>query len=178
MVSTRFDKPLCRGNHIYFVDPPFIAKKEDPGRLTITCSISPHVFHNAFCDLGASINIMSKVTYDKTLGGPLSTVHFWLQMADQTLQNPEGLAMDILVKIRDTYIPTDFVVLDMGHNEEVPLLLGRPFLNTTNAVLHVGSGHVSFLSQGQTMRCPFNGFKMHKHVKTKRPKKQPRKGIK
>ena len=25
MVSTRFDKPLCRENHIYFVDPPFIA---------------------------------------------------------------------------------------------------------------------------------------------------------
>ena len=67
---------------------------------------------------------MSKVTYDKTLGGPLSTVYFLLQMVDQTLQNPEGLAMDILVKIRDTYIPTDFVVLDMGHNEEVPLLLG------------------------------------------------------
>ena len=99
MVSTRFDKPLCRENHIYFVDPPFIAKKEDPGRPTITCSIGPHVFHNAFYDLGASINIMSKVTYDKILGGPLSTAHFRLQMADQTLQNPNRLAMGILVKI-------------------------------------------------------------------------------
>ena len=86
--------------------------------------------------------------------------------------------MDILVKIWDMYIPTDFVVLDMGHNEEVPLLLGRSFLDTTNAVLHVGSGHVRFHMQGQTMRCPFNGFKMHKHIKTNRPKKQPRKGIK
>ena len=76
MVSTRSDKPLCWENHIYLVDPPFIAKKEDPGRPTITCSIGPHVFHNAFYDLGASINIMSKVTYDKTLGGPLSTAHF------------------------------------------------------------------------------------------------------
>jgi len=60
MVSTRFDKPLCRENHICFVDPPFIAKKEDPGHLTITCLIGRHVFHNAFCDLGASINIMYK----------------------------------------------------------------------------------------------------------------------
>ena len=41
MVSTRFDKPLCQENHIYFVDPPFIAKKEDPSHLTITCSIGP-----------------------------------------------------------------------------------------------------------------------------------------
>ena len=84
MVSTRFGKPLCRESHDYFVDPPFVTKKEDPGRLTITCSIGPHVFHNALCDLGASINVMSKVIYDKILGGPLSSAHFRLQMADQS----------------------------------------------------------------------------------------------
>ena len=76
MVSMRFGKPLCRDNHDYFVDPPFITKKEDPGRPMITCSIDPHVLHNAFCELGASINVMSKVIYDKILGGPLSTAHF------------------------------------------------------------------------------------------------------
>ena len=26
MVSTRFDKPLCRESHDYFVDPPFVKK--------------------------------------------------------------------------------------------------------------------------------------------------------
>ena len=78
MVSTRFGKPLCRENHDYLKDLPFIAKKEDTGRPTITCSIGPHVFHNAFCDLGASINVISKVIYDKILGGPLSTAHFRL----------------------------------------------------------------------------------------------------
>jgi hypothetical protein len=30
----------------------------------------------------------------------------------------------------------DFVILDMGCNKKNSLLLGRPFLNTTNAVLH------------------------------------------
>jgi len=124
-------------NYHYLRDPPFIAKKEDPGHPTITCSIGPKVFDNAFCDLGASINIMSKVIYDKILGGPLSTAHFRLQMANQSTWNPEGLAKDILIKIQNSYIPMDFVVLDMGHNEEVPLLLGRPFLNTTNVVIHM-----------------------------------------
>jgi hypothetical protein len=163
-------------NHL--IDPPFITKKEDPGRLTITCSIGSHVFHNGFYDLGASINIMFKVTYDKILGGPLSAAHFQLQMVDQSLQTPEEVAKNILVKIRDTYIPMDFVVLDMGHNKKVPLLLGRPFLNTTNIVLHVWSGHVSFHIQGQTMRYPFNGFNMHKYTKNKQPKIQPQKNIK
>jgi hypothetical protein len=31
MVSTRFGKPLCQESHGYLIDPPFIAKKEDPG---------------------------------------------------------------------------------------------------------------------------------------------------
>ena len=68
MVSMRFSKPLCWESHNYFIDPPFVTKKEDPGRPTITCSIGPHVFYNAFCDLGASINVMSKVIYDKIFG--------------------------------------------------------------------------------------------------------------
>jgi hypothetical protein len=57
---------------------------------------------------------MSKVIYDKILGGPLSTANFQLQMVDQSSWKPEGLAKDILVRIRDTYIPMNFVVQDMG----------------------------------------------------------------
>jgi hypothetical protein len=72
----------------------------------------------------------------------------------------------------------DFVILDMDHNKKDPLLLGRPFLNTTNTVLYVGSGHVSFHIQGQTMKCPFNGFNIHKYTKNKQPKVQPQKNVK
>jgi hypothetical protein len=121
-------KPLCQEMHDHLIDPPFITKNEDPNRLTITCSIGPHVFHNVFYDLRASINIMSRVIYDKILGGPLFATHFQLQMADQSPRNLEGVANDILVKIQDTYIPTDFVILDMDHNKKDPLLLGTPFL--------------------------------------------------
>jgi len=167
MVSTRSGKPLCRKNS----KSQLIIKKEDPGRPTITCSIGPHVFEDAFCDLGSSINIMSKVTYDEILGGPLSPVHFELQMADLSLKKPEGIAEKVMVKIREASIPTDFIILDMGRQERAPPILGRPFLNTTNAVLHVGFGHVSFHVQGQTMRCPFNGFNKHKKAKYKQPKK-------
>jgi hypothetical protein len=91
------------------------------------------------------MNIMSKVIFDEILGGPLSTAHFQLQMTGQSLQKLEGVAKVILVKIQDAYIPMDFVVLDMGHNKRVPPILGRPFLNTTNVVLYMGSGHVSFI---------------------------------
>ena len=39
-------------------------KKGDPGSSVITCSIGPHTFENAICDLGSSVNIMSKETYE------------------------------------------------------------------------------------------------------------------
>jgi hypothetical protein len=85
IVSMRFGKPLCWESQDQLTESPSITKKEYPGRPTITCSIGPHVIHNAFCDFGASMNIMSKVTYDEILGGSLSTTNFQLQMVDQSL---------------------------------------------------------------------------------------------
>jgi hypothetical protein len=77
MVSTRFGKPQHRKSHENLVDPPFVAKKEDRDARQSRL-VGPHVFHNAICNLGASINVMSKIIYDKILGGPLSTANFRL----------------------------------------------------------------------------------------------------
>ena len=86
-------------------------------------------------------------TINKYLFGdePLFPTYMQLQMVDQSIQYPEGIAKDIMVRIKDHYVPVDFIVLDMGEEEEdVPIILGRPFLNTTNAIIYVGSGQVHF----------------------------------
>jgi hypothetical protein len=50
-----------------------------------------------------------------------------------------------MVKIRDYYIPTNFMVLDMGEEEnDTPIIFGRPFLNTTNAIIYIRSGEIHF----------------------------------
>jgi hypothetical protein len=50
-----------------------------------------------------------------------------------------------MVRILDHYAPADFMVLDMGEEEEdVPIILGRPFLNTTNVIIYIRSGQVHF----------------------------------
>ena len=62
-------------------------------------------------------------------------------MADQSIRFPEGIAKDIMVIIHDHYAPTDFMVLDMGKDEDdTPIILRRPFLNTTNAIIYVAYG--------------------------------------
>jgi hypothetical protein len=98
-------------------------------------------------------------------------------MVDQSSRRLVGIAKDILVRIQDQYVPTDIAILDIGHSKKVPLLLGRPFLNTTHTELHVGTWHARFYIQGKTLSLPFNGFNMYKHDKNGQPKKQRNKNF-
>jgi hypothetical protein len=94
-----------------------------------------------------------------------------MQIVDQSSQKAVGIAKDILVRVQDQYVPTDFAILDMGQNREVPLLLGRLFLNTTHAELHVGTWFARFYIQGRILTCPFTGYNMYKQDKRNQPKK-------
>jgi hypothetical protein len=44
-----------------------------------------------------------------------------------------------MVKIQDHYTPADFMVLDMEEEDDSPIIVGRSFLNTTNAIIYVES---------------------------------------
>ncbi|GKF66541.1 reverse transcriptase domain-containing protein, partial [Tanacetum coccineum] len=43
----------------------------------------------------------------------------------------------MLVEVGKFTFPTDFVILEMEEDSKVPLILGRPFLHTANAVIRV-----------------------------------------
>jgi hypothetical protein len=69
------------------------------------------------------------------------------------------------VKIQDDYVPVDFNILDMGANEEVPLILGRSFLCTTNAVIYVGSGQIQFRFPDWKVKCALMVMKLTSRLK-------------
>jgi hypothetical protein len=48
-----------------------------------------------------------------------------------------GIAKDILVRIRNSFMFVDFVILEMDVCHQIPLILGRPFLSTTGATIDV-----------------------------------------
>ena len=130
-------------------------KKEDPGCPTITCSIGTQHFGHALCDLGASTSIMPKVAFDKLNLMHLTPTLMHLQLADSSVRYPEGIAEDVPIRVRDYFIPVDFVVLDMEISKETPLILGRPFLSTTGAHIDVGAGEIRFNINGKEERFPF-----------------------
>ena len=70
-------------------------------------------------------------------------------LADQSIRYPAGIAEDILVKIWNFLIPVDFMVLDMEINSKTPLILGRPFLSTTEANIDVGAGQAISTSMAE-----------------------------
>ena len=96
-------------------------------------------------------------------------------MADQSIRFLEGIAKDIMVRIHYHYVPVDFMVLDMGEEEEdIPIILGRPFLNTINAIIYVGSGQVHFQFSGEKIRCYFNSYTTYEQPKKTRSKRRHR----
>jgi hypothetical protein len=50
-----------------------------------------------------------------------------------------GIAEDIQVRIRNPFVPVDFVVLEIDVCCQIPLILGRPFLSTTGATIDVAA---------------------------------------
>jgi hypothetical protein len=57
----------------------------------------------------------------------------------------DRLAKDVPIQIDDHFIPTDFLVIDMREDDyDPPIILGRPFLNTTKAIIYIGTGQVHF----------------------------------
>ncbi|XP_010535214.1 PREDICTED: uncharacterized protein LOC104810563 [Tarenaya hassleriana] len=66
-----------------------------------------------------------------------------LQLADRSIKYPTGIVEDVPLKIGGFYVPVDFVVLDMDEDSKVPIILGRPFLSTADAIVHVRAGRLT-----------------------------------
>ena len=64
-------------------------------------------------------------------------------MADRSIAQPEGVLEDVLVKVGKFIFPVDFVVMKMEEDNQVPLLLGRPFLATGDVLIDLQKGELT-----------------------------------
>ena len=119
-------------------------KYKDPGCPTITCQIGTHEFGQALLDLGASVNLMPYSVYLLLGLGEIKPTSIVLQLADRSVRRPRGIVEDVLIQIDKFYYPVDFLVLDtqsvVDMESKIPLILGRPFLATANALINCRNG--------------------------------------
>ncbi|KAK1680100.1 hypothetical protein QYE76_040948 [Lolium multiflorum] len=83
----------------------------------------------------------------KKLGDPdkLIPTDISLQMADKSTAIPVGVCENVPVQVtQHCLIITDFVVLEMPEDDNMSIILGRPFLNIAGAVIDCNKGKVTF----------------------------------
>ncbi|GJS41842.1 reverse transcriptase domain-containing protein [Tanacetum coccineum] len=108
-----------------------------PGSFLIPCNFNKAFSCNALADLGASINLMPYSLYAKLSLETLKPTKMSVRLADRSFQYPVGIAENMLVEVGKFTFPADFVILEMEEDSKVPIILGRPFLHTADAVIRV-----------------------------------------
>jgi hypothetical protein len=84
-------------------------------------------------DHEAIVRVMPKVIYDQLNHDSLVPTSLHLQLADQSIRLPVGTVDDILVRIKNSFMPIDFVVFKNG----LPRMSG--ILSTTGATIDVAA---------------------------------------
>ena len=122
------------------IDCKTLVKYKDPGCPTISVNIGGTCVEKALLDLGASVNLLPFSMYQQLGLGELKPTTITLSLVDRSIKIPKGTVEDVLIHVEKFYYPVDIVVLDtepvaVGANH-VPIILGRPFLATSNAIIN------------------------------------------
>ncbi|GKB56538.1 reverse transcriptase domain-containing protein [Tanacetum coccineum] len=110
-------------------------KLRDLRSFHIPCNLNKDFSCDALANLGASINLMPYSPYAKLSLETLKPTKISVRLADRSFQYPIGIAKNMLVKVGKLTFLIDFVILKMEEDSKVPLILGRPFLHTADAVI-------------------------------------------
>ena len=132
-----------------------LLKYKDPGSPTISVNNGGTCIDKALLDLGASVNLLPYTTYKQLGLGELKPTNITLSLADRSVKIPKGIVEDVLVKVDNFFYPVDFVVLDTEpmaeSTHQVPIILGRPFLATTNAIINCRNGIIQLTFGNMTL---------------------------
>ena len=78
----------------------------------------------------------------------LTPTEISFQMAGKSTAIPIGIREDVPVVVANVTILTDFVILEMPEDDNMSIILGRPFLNIAGAVIDCNKSKVTFHING------------------------------
>ncbi|RYR09477.1 hypothetical protein Ahy_B05g077822 [Arachis hypogaea] len=139
------------------IQPEMPTKRKDPGSFHISCAIGETMFDKGFCDLEASINLMPLSLMKKLQINELMPTDVVIRLADKTQKQAVGVVENVLVKVGNYFLPTDFVIVEMEESHLHPIILGRPFLATARALIDVERGELILRIHDEQLA--FNVFK-------------------
>ncbi|XP_013632947.1 PREDICTED: uncharacterized protein LOC106338536 [Brassica oleracea var. oleracea] len=129
-----------------------IEKQGDPGKFVLSIQIGKTVFSCSLVDLGSSVNLMP-YSVARRLGYTLfKPTRMSLVFVDRSVKSPVGILEVLQVKVGNTSVPADFVVLELEEESKDPLILGRPFLCTVRAIIDVRQGKIDLYLGDRVMQ--------------------------
>ncbi|CAM8886851.1 unnamed protein product [Rhodiola kirilowii] len=126
---------------------------KDPGAFTVTCSFGKIKVHHCLIDPGAAVNVLPYPLYCSLGLGPLQPPRISLEMGDKSCVQPVGVLESLLLRVGKIVVPTDFYVIpikEFSKDDPPTIILGRPFLYTTDAKINMGKGSLSLAFSGKT----------------------------
>ncbi|KAF5447327.1 hypothetical protein F2P56_032886 [Juglans regia] len=131
------------------------SKFKDPNCPVIACNIGNQEFGQAFLDLGANVNLMLYSIYLQLGLGEIKTTYIVFQLADHSIKKSRGIVNDVLIQIDKFYYLVDFLIFDtssvVDSNSKTPLILGRSFLATVNALINCRNGLMKLSFRNMTL---------------------------
>lgn len=76
--------------------------------------------------------------------GEIKPTNISTQLANRSVKYPVGILKDVPIRIGKLYIPTNFVIMEIEEDSQIPILLGRPFLAMIGAIVDVKRGRLTF----------------------------------
>nr|GEX19242.1 hypothetical protein [Tanacetum cinerariifolium] len=122
-------------NESAFVQGDVSTKMEDLSLFTLPCRLGDSKPFDTLADLGSCVNILPLYLFKNLNIGLLEETDHIFGLADETKSYPVGIVKDVEVHIEKLKLLNDFYVIDMKKDPETPLLIGRGFLVTGNAVI-------------------------------------------
>ncbi|GKD84002.1 reverse transcriptase domain-containing protein [Tanacetum coccineum] len=110
-------------------------KLEDPGKFLIPCALQELDRTNALANSEASINLLPHSIYKKLGLEALKPTRMTLKLDNRSVTHPMGIAEDVVVRVDGFTFLADFFVVNFEPDPRVPIILGRPFLRTTKALI-------------------------------------------
>nr|GEV88847.1 reverse transcriptase domain-containing protein [Tanacetum cinerariifolium] len=118
-------------------------KLGDPDKFLILCDFPRMDECLALADLGASINLMPLLVWNKLSLPELSLTCMTLKLSDHSISRLVGVTEDVFVKVGTFHFLADFVVVDFDADPRVPIILGRSSLKTGRALIDVFEGELT-----------------------------------
>ena len=115
---------------------------------------------------GASVNLMPYSVYLQLGLGDIKPTSMVLQLANWSVKRPRGMIEDVLVQIDKFYYLVDFLILDtepvVHANSNIPIIRGRRFLATANALINCRNGLMKLTFGNMTLEV--NIFNISKEI--------------